>query len=97
MGAYWHVQFNLPGDIVTALLREGGLQLEFLHEHNVLDWQITGTVVKDEEIEGAGFGDYRWPQHQRDLCPTMFSIRATKPCLYSTTDERHRIALTTWN
>lgn len=69
------------GEIVTALLMEASLQLEFLHEHKQLDWQMIDTMVKGEDSESLGFGGYRWPEHQRNLCPMMFSIRATKPRL----------------
>ena len=68
------------GEIITALLTEG-MQLEFLHEHDVLDWQMIDTMAKAEDSESTGFGGYRWPEHQRNLCPMMFSIRATKPNL----------------
>lgn len=69
------------GEIVTALVTEGGLQIEFLHEHDRLDWRMIDTMHKDEDSTSLGFGGYQWPEHQRNLCPMMFSIRATSPRL----------------
>ena len=66
------------GEIVTALIAEAGLQLEFLHEHKTLDWQMIDTMVQDDDDRSLGFGGFRWPPHQVNLCPMMFSIRATK-------------------
>jgi hypothetical protein len=60
---------------------QAGLQLAFLHEHKVLDWQFMDTMVRDGDGDSLGFGGYRLPPHQADTCALMFSLLATKPSL----------------
>ena len=72
------------GEIITALIQEAGLRLEFVHEHQTLDWQMLDHMERDERGEGReegelGFGGWRLPPHQAPRCPLMFSLRATKP------------------
>lgn len=75
-------EWNHPlGAIVTSLIGQGGLQLAFLHEHRVLDWQFLDTMVQDEDPGSLGFGGYRLPEHQAEKCALMFSLMATKPKL----------------
>ncbi len=59
------------GEVFTALT-SAGLVVTLFEEHRGLEWPM---FPNSEEIEG------RWylPQDQRDRCPMMFSMRATKP------------------
>jgi SAM-dependent methyltransferase len=72
------------GEIVTALI-EAGLHLEFLHEHKELAWQGLPWMVSDEaDVPGEDSRHqrrtaWRLPDAQRDLCPLMYSLRASKP------------------
>jgi SAM-dependent methyltransferase len=60
------------GEIMTALWSQG-LVIDLFEEHRFLDWQGQHHMV---ELE-----DGRWvlPDHQRDLVPLMYSLRAKKP------------------
>eukprot|EP01048_Picozoa_sp_COSAG05_P004398 COSAG05_NODE_235_length_13191_cov_7.667354_6_plen_312_part_00 len=72
-------EWNHPlGAIVTALIQEGGLTIEFVHEHKTLDWEMLDFMERDESLAELGFGGYRLPPHQTENCPLMFSIRARK-------------------
>ena len=57
-------------EIMTALLGVG-LVIETFEEHRFCEWQAHPTMV---DIGGG-----RWAFPNPDLCPAMFSIRATKP------------------
>ena len=72
------------GEIVTALL-DAGLRLDFLHEHRELAWQGLPWMVS---VDAPAAGDqsrhqrrtsWRLPDEQRDKCPLMYSLKATKP------------------
>jgi SAM-dependent methyltransferase len=69
------------GAIITALVHDGGLQVEFVHEHKTIDWQFMDHMVRDSAscYEALGFGGWRLPPHLEDRCPLMFSLRALKP------------------
>jgi len=60
------------GEIVSALIAQG-LVIELFEEHRFLDWQGQHHMVEGQ--------DGRWylPDHQRDLVPLMYSLRARKP------------------
>lgn len=60
------------GEIMTALLRRG-LVIDLFEEHRFLDWQGQHHMVERD--------DGRWvlPDHQRDLVPLMYSLRARAP------------------
>lgn len=63
-------EWNHPiGEIVTALI-DAGLDIQFLHEHQVIPWKPFGIV------EDAGDGLYRLPDGFPSI-PLLFSIRAT--------------------
>lgn len=71
------------GEIVTALIA-AGLELEFLHEHREVAWQALPWMVShDGASPGAAHHQRRtsWslPEAQRDLCPLMYSLKASKP------------------
>jgi SAM-dependent methyltransferase len=59
------------GEIIGALLAQG-LRIDLFEEHRFLDWQ-----GQHHMVEG---GEGRWylPEHQRDLVPLMYSLRAVK-------------------
>jgi SAM-dependent methyltransferase len=57
--------------IINSLLQQG-LQLEFLHEFDFLDWPAPFLVRSDE-------GRYVFPESQKGSIPLMFSLKATKP------------------
>lgn len=57
-----------PAAVVTALAA-AGLRLEFLHEHDWLDYQISPGMVRGED------GHWRFPEPK---FPMMFSLRAAK-------------------
>ena len=64
-------EWNHPiGDIVTALI-DAGLQIHFLHEHEVIPWK------RFPFVEEAGDGIYRLPDDFPKL-PLLFSIKATR-------------------
>jgi SAM-dependent methyltransferase len=70
------------GEIVTALI-DAGLRLEFLHEHREIAWQaLPWMVPAGDQSPGAGAYQRRtsWqlPEAQRDRCPLMYSLKATK-------------------
>jgi SAM-dependent methyltransferase len=70
------------GEIVTALI-EAGLRLDFLHEHREVAWQALPWMVRTDGDSGArGYARrtaWQLPAEQRDLCPLMYSLKATKP------------------
>ncbi|MEO8541828.1 MAG: class I SAM-dependent methyltransferase, partial [bacterium] len=70
------------GEIVTALI-DAGLRIEFLHEHREVAWQALPWMEPLETVpEGTGHSSRTsWvlPEAQRDLCPLMYSIKASKP------------------
>jgi ubiquinone/menaquinone biosynthesis C-methylase UbiE len=59
------------GEIVTALI-EAGLQVDFLHEFDFVDWPL------DFLVQGAD-GRWRLPPETAGELPLFFSLRATKP------------------
>ena len=80
------------GEIVTALIQDGGLTIEFVHEHRSIDYKLLDHMTRDRhhdddgqsvDVNAAGrelgFGGWRLPAHQAELCPLMFSLRAIKP------------------
>lgn len=70
------------GEIVTALL-DAGLRLEFLHEHREVAWQALPWLVRTDGEPDAGSyvrrRAWRLPDHQRNACPLMYSLKATMP------------------
>jgi hypothetical protein len=63
------------GRVVSALI-DGGLRLEFLHEHSRCVAQVLGDrLVLDESIAGERW--FRWPDGHPDL-PLSFTLRARK-------------------
>jgi len=72
------------GEIVTALI-DAGLRLEFLHEHREMAWQgLTHmeTANGNDLPEGSRHvrrTGWRLPEAQREPCPLMYSLKATKP------------------
>jgi SAM-dependent methyltransferase len=60
------------GEVVMALL-DAGLELELLEEHRFLEWPGQHHMAEDET------GRWRLPEHQRDMVPLMYSLRARKP------------------
>ena len=59
------------GEIVTVLV-QSGLQIEFLHEFDFLDWPAP-YLVREKE------GRFVFPPEQKGRIPLMFSLKATKP------------------
>ena len=59
------------GEIVSALA-EAGLHVEFLHEFDVLDWEL-GYLVQGSD------GLWRLPAGTKGELPLFFSLRASKP------------------
>ena len=59
------------GEIVTALI-DAGLQIEFLHEFDFVEWPV------DFLVQGAD-GRWRLPPGTAGQLPLFFSIRASKP------------------
>ncbi|MDA1280421.1 MAG: class I SAM-dependent methyltransferase [Chloroflexi bacterium] len=57
------------GETITALI-EAGLQIEFVHEHRVLQWQAFPM------LEPAGNGLWKMPKGRENHLPLMHSIRA---------------------
>jgi SAM-dependent methyltransferase len=66
-----HAWDHSLGEIVTALIA-AGLQIEFLHEFDFVDWGM------DMLVEGED-GRWRLPPDAGGELPLMFSIRATRP------------------
>jgi len=58
------------GEIVTAII-DAGLVIEFVHEHQTLDWQ--GHPLMERMPDGM----YAFPNPQ--ICPATFSVRAHRP------------------
>ena len=68
-------------EIITALI-QAGLVLDWVHEHKELDWPANDTMQKAGDADNdSSFGGWQLPEHQRDLIPLMFSLRAHKPTL----------------
>ena len=61
------------GEIITALI-DAGLVIEWLHEHQTIDWQALPWLVP-----APGPGEWRLPDDAIDHVPLMYSIRAHKP------------------
>lgn len=70
------------GEIVSALI-DAGLRLDFLHEHREVAWQALPWLVRtDGDSSAKGYARrtaWQLPAEQRDLCPLMYSLKATKP------------------
>jgi SAM-dependent methyltransferase len=70
------------GEVVTAMI-DAGLRIEFVHEHRAMAWQGLPWMEGEESVpEGSRHRrreHWRLPEHQRDLVPLMYSVRATKP------------------
>lgn len=60
-----------PLERILAVLRNAGLQLEWLHEHPHVTWRMFRCLVQDEQ------GSWTWPD--RPWLPLALSLRATKP------------------
>lgn len=68
-------QYNFShglGETTTALI-EAGLQIEFVHEHQVMHWQ--GFPL----LEPTGNGLWKMPEGRENHLPLLMSIRAHKP------------------
>ncbi len=69
------------GEIVTALIK-AGLRLDFLHEHREAVWQALPWMVRtDGESKPQRYARrtaWQLPIEQRDRCPLMYSLKATK-------------------
>lgn len=59
------------GEIVTALIK-AGLQIEFLHEFDFVEWPVEFLARSDD-------GRWRLPPGTKGELPLFFSLRATKP------------------
>lgn len=57
---------------VLGALVDAGLRIDMFLEHRELLWQGTPHMILGAD------GRYRLPEHQRDLVPLMYSIRAIK-------------------
>lgn len=70
------------GEIVTALI-DAGLRLDFLHEHREIAWKALPHLTSGEatNLSSRYVRRETWqlPPAQRDLCPLMYSIKATLP------------------
>lgn len=72
------------GEIATAVI-DAGLRLDFLHEHREIAWQALPWMVSDgDSADGAESSHqsrtlWRLPDSQADLCPLMYSLKATRP------------------
>ncbi|MGE0599292.1 MAG: class I SAM-dependent methyltransferase [Dehalococcoidia bacterium] len=70
------------GEIVTALI-DAGLRIDFLHEHREMAWQGLPWMIPSDGVAGDTRHQrrtaWRLPDEQRDLCPLMYSLKATKP------------------
>lgn len=60
------------GEIMGALLAQD-LDIDLFEEHRFLEWQGLHHMIEGEQ------GRWHLPQHQRDLVPLMYSLRARKP------------------
>jgi SAM-dependent methyltransferase len=70
------------GEIVTALI-DAGMRLDFLHEHRELAWQglpwmVPSEAVPDSAVRHVSRTSWSLPEAQRDLCPVMYSLKATR-------------------
>lgn len=71
------------GEIVTALI-EAGLRIDFLHEHREVAWQALPWMVPadgssaDTSSRHRSRTRWRLPDTQRELCPLMYSLKATR-------------------
>ena len=78
-GAMTTHEWNHPlGSIITALVQQGGLNLNFCNEHKFIEWQFQDHMVRDPAYHERGFGGWRLPPHLEDRCPLTFSILAHK-------------------
>jgi len=59
------------GEIMTALLDQG-LEIELFEEHRFLEWKGLHHMVEGDD------GLWRLPEHQGELVPLMYSLRARK-------------------
>ncbi|GMU41500.1 MAG: methyltransferase [Chloroflexota bacterium] len=70
------------GEIVTAII-EAGLRIEFVHEHRELAWRALPQMQAYNHVPEGSMHlrreAWRLPEHQRDLVPLMYSIRASRP------------------
>ncbi|MDA0270494.1 MAG: class I SAM-dependent methyltransferase [Chloroflexi bacterium] len=70
------------GEVVTAMI-DAGLRIEFVHEHRAQAWQGLPWMEAENAIPAGSMHrrreHWRLPEHQRDLVPLMYSIRASKP------------------
>jgi SAM-dependent methyltransferase len=70
------------GEIVTALI-ESGLRLDFLHEHREVAWKalphLTSGEAASPDSRYSRREAWQLPTAQRDLCPLMYSLKATRP------------------
>ena len=62
------------GETVSAVI-DAGLRLDFLHEHREVSWKALPHMLDT----GAARNAWTLPPEQRDNCPLMFSLKATKP------------------
>lgn len=68
-----HYEWHHPlGEIVQAVL-DAGLQLTRLHEGDGLDWRFAPWMELHED------GRHRFPDEQRALVPTEFTLEAVRP------------------
>jgi len=58
---------------VMGALTSRGLLIDLYEEHRFLDWQGQHQMVQGDD------GRWRLPEHQRDLVPLAYSLRARKP------------------
>ena len=69
------------GEIVTALI-DAGLRIDFLHEHREVVWQALPWMIRtDGDSNAKGYvrrTAWQLPAEQRDRCPLMYSLKATK-------------------
>lgn len=70
------------GEIVTAVV-EAGLRLDFLHEHREVAWKALPHMEPLDAVpDGSGHARrtaWRLPESQRDYCPLMYSLKASRP------------------
>jgi len=59
------------GEIVTALIN-AGFRIDLLEEHKTLYWLALQHMVEETE------GHWVLPEHQRNLVPLMYSLKATR-------------------
>jgi hypothetical protein len=67
--AMTHTWIHPLGEIVTGLI-EGGMRLDWLHEHDAVPWRMFRVLAKDAR------GLYRWPS--TPWLPLAFSLSATR-------------------